>query len=120
MDKELEYNNRLNNLTTDEWDAFENERMLNREEMENEWLLNLELEKAENSNVFVSGRIDIDKLTQKNIHKIFLIAGVGAGKSTWVKEILPEKGNVLFVTSRRAKVDEDEKSRRPSGLRKTR
>lgn len=109
MDKELEYNNRLNNLTTDEWDAFENERMLNREEMENEWLLNLELEKAENSNVFVSGRIDIDKLTQKNIHKIFLIAGVGAGKSTWVKEILPEKGNVLFVTSRRAKVDEDEK-----------
>lgn len=99
----------FNNLTAEERDAFEYEKMLNREEMEKEWLLNLALEKSDNSNVFVSDRIDIDKLTQKNMHKIFLIAGVGAGKSTWVKEVLPEKGSVLFVTSRRAKVDEDEK-----------
>lgn len=35
------------------------------------------------------------------------IAGVGSGKSTWVKDVLTQKGNVLFITSRRAKVDED-------------
>ena len=50
---------------------------------------------------------DIDHELKKHQNKLFLIAGVGAGKSTWVKDVLAPKGNVLFITSRRAKVDED-------------
>ena len=50
---------------------------------------------------------DIDRELKKHQNKLFLIAGVGAGKSSWVKNVLAKKGNVLFVTSRRAKVDED-------------
>lgn len=50
---------------------------------------------------------DIDRELKKHQNKLFLIAGVGAGKSSWVKDVLAKKGNVLFVTSRRAKVDED-------------
>lgn len=56
---------------------------------------------------FVSDVLDIDKVVAEHGNKIFLIAGVGSGKSTWVKEVLTKKGNVLFVTSRKAKVEED-------------
>lgn len=56
---------------------------------------------------YVSDVFDIDKEVQTHGKKIFLIAGVGAGKSSWVKDVLTKKGNVLFITSRRAKVDED-------------
>lgn len=56
---------------------------------------------------YISDVLDIDKLIEKYGNKIMLIAGVGSGKSTWVKDVLTQKGNVLFITSRRAKVDED-------------
>lgn len=56
---------------------------------------------------YISDVFDIDKTIQKYGKKIMLIAGVGSGKSTWVKEVLTKKGHVLFITSRRAKVDED-------------
>ena len=56
---------------------------------------------------YVSDVFDIDEQIEKYGNKIMLIAGVGSGKSTWVKDILSKKGSVLFVTSRRAKVDED-------------
>lgn len=56
---------------------------------------------------YVSDVFDIDEQVEKYGNKIMLIAGVGSGKSTWVKDILSKKGSVLFVTSRRAKVDED-------------
>ena len=56
---------------------------------------------------YVSDVFDIDEQIKKYGNKIMLIAGVGSGKSTWVKDVLAKKGPVLFVTSRRAKVDED-------------
>lgn len=56
---------------------------------------------------YISEVFDIDEQIRKYGNKIMLIAGVGSGKSTWVKEVLSQKGNVLFVTSRRAKVEED-------------
>ena len=95
-------------LSESDMDVLENERQLNREEMDKEDLRILEEENADNSDVHISDRIDIQKLVEKEGNKIFLIAGVGAGKSTWVIKVLSEKGNVLFITSRRAKVDEDE------------
>ena len=61
----------------------------------------------ENKKVYVSDVFDIDKQIKKYGNKIRLVAGVGSGKSTWVKEVLVKKGSVLFITSRRAKVDED-------------
>ena len=56
---------------------------------------------------FVSDVLDIDKVVEEHGNRIFLIAGVGSGKSTWVKEVLTKKGSVLFITSRKAKVEED-------------
>lgn len=60
-----------------------------------------------NTGKYVADVFDIDKVIEEHGKKIMLIAGVGAGKSSWVKDVLTQKGNVLFVTSRRAKVDED-------------
>ena len=59
---------------------------------------------------YVSDVFDIDKEVAEHGKKIMLIAGVGSGKSTWVKEVLTQKGSVLFITSRKAKVEEDTKS----------
>ena len=56
---------------------------------------------------YVADVFDIDKYTSQGKTKIFLIAGVGSGKSTWVKEVLTQKGSVLFVTSRKAKAEAD-------------
>ena len=50
---------------------------------------------------------DIDNAIAEHGNKIFLLGGVGSGKSTWVSDILTKKGSVLFVTSRKAKVRED-------------
>lgn len=55
----------------------------------------------------ISDVFDIDKTVEKYGNKIFLISGVGSGKSTWVKDVLSKKGRVLFITSRKAKVLED-------------
>lgn len=57
--------------------------------------------------IFVSDVLDIDKIVRQHGNKIMLIAGVGSGKSTWVKDVLAKKGTVLFVTSRKSKVEED-------------
>ena len=61
---------------------------------------------------YVADVFDIDKEVKKhgNNNKFFLIAGVGSGKSTWVKDVLSKKGSVLFVTSRKIKVEEDTNS----------
>lgn len=50
---------------------------------------------------------DIDKLVEEHGKKIIIVSGVGSGKTTWVKETLARNGRVLFITSRRAKADED-------------
>ena len=52
---------------------------------------------------------DIDKTIMEHGKKILLLGGVGSGKSTWVTEVLTKKGRVLFITSRKAKVQEDTK-----------
>lgn len=62
---------------------------------------------SEEEKKYVTDLFDIDEQIKKYGNKIMLIAGVGSGKSTWVKDVLAKKGSVLFVTSRRAKVDED-------------
>lgn len=51
--------------------------------------------------------VDIDMELSKHGNKILIIAGVGAGKTTWVTKSLALKGSVLFVTSRRIKADAD-------------
>lgn len=60
-----------------------------------------------NKKRYVSDVFNIDKVVRQHGNKIMLIAGVGSGKSTWVKEVLSKKGTVLFVTSRKSKVEED-------------
>lgn len=50
--------------------------------------------------------IDTDAILQSGHTKICILAGVGAGKSTWVEEVLATKGNVLWVTSRRIPVEQ--------------
>ena len=42
---------------------------------------------------YISEVFDIDEQIRKYGNKIMLIAGVGSGKSTWVKEVLSQKGN---------------------------
>ena len=86
---------------------FEETRRLNNEAMELE-MKRIQEEETNTSEKFLSDVFDIDEFVNRGGKKIFLIAGVGAGKSTWVKKVLANKGSVLFVTSRRAKVDEDE------------
>lgn len=56
---------------------------------------------------YLSDVLDIDTAIQEHGNKLLVLAGVGAGKSTWVKETLSKKGSVLFVTSRKAKVEAD-------------
>ncbi len=104
-------NDRYSNLTAEEWDALEMQRLLNNERMEEEYKNILDLEASYKGDKFLSEVFDIDREVEKYGNKIFLIAGVGAGKSSWVKNVLANKrgaqGNTLFITSRRAKVDED-------------
>lgn len=60
------------------------------------------------SNKYISSVIgDIDDIVRQYGNKILIAAGVGSGKTYWVKNILSKQGRVLFITSRRAKVDED-------------
>ena len=56
---------------------------------------------------YLSDVLDIDTAILEHGNKLLVLAGVGAGKSTWVKETLSKKGSVLFVTSRKAKVEAD-------------
>lgn len=60
--------------------------------------------------MYLTDKLDIanfNAIVKNYGKKIMILAGVGAGKSTWVKEVLATNNNVLFITSRRAKVDED-------------
>ena len=60
------------------------------------------------SNKYISNVIgDIDDIVRQYGNKILIAAGVGSGKTYWVKKVLSKQGRVLFITSRRAKVDED-------------
>ena len=60
------------------------------------------------SNKYISDVIgDIDDIVRQYGYKILIAAGVGSGKTYWVKNVLSKQGRVLFITSRRAKVDED-------------
>lgn len=61
------------------------------------------------------GTLDFDKvITYEEFTKdleisnaICYVSGTGSGKSSWVENVLYQHGRVLFVTSRRAKVDQD-------------
>jgi len=51
---------------------------------------------------YLEENLDISKLGNKTC----IVSGVGSGKNRWVEEVLKEKGNILLITSRKAKVDE--------------
>lgn len=111
-EKEFEdFNDMYFKLTSEEWESFDEIQILNSEEMEQEYSYQMQLESSYTGDKYISDVIDIDDLIQRYGNKIFIVAGVGAGKSTWVKNVLARKpagkGNVLFITSRRAKVEED-------------
>ena len=60
-------------------------------------------------NLYFSEVITEEQLEKdlKENNAICYIAGTGCGKSSWVKSVLAKGKRVLFVTSRRAKVNED-------------
>lgn len=57
--------------------------------------------------VYLKDVFNIDEYLVEGKNKLFIVSGTGSGKSTWVKDVLSEKGSVLYVTSRIAKVLED-------------
>lgn len=61
----------------------------------------------EDREIHLSDVFDIDRAVEEHGKKLVVVAGTGAGKSTWVKEVLTQKGRVLFVTSRKIKVKAD-------------
>lgn len=105
------YSDMYSDLTPEQNEALDDMAFLNTEEMEQEYRYQMNLEASYKGDKFISEVLDIDNLIQKYGNKIFIIAGVGAGKSSWVKNVLAKKpaaeGNVLFITSRRAKVNQD-------------
>lgn len=110
--KEFEdYNDMYLQLTSEEHETFGEIRLLNNEEMEQEYQYQIQQESSYKGDKYLSDVLDIDDIIQKYGNKILIVAGVGAGKSTWVKNVLAKKpaaeGNVLFITSRRAKVNQD-------------
>lgn len=54
--------------------------------------------------------LDIDEEIKNYGNLLCYVAGPGGGKSSWVTEKLIKKGKVLYITSRIAKVLEDEKN----------
>jgi len=51
---------------------------------------------------YITEKIDISKLGKKTC----IVSGVGSGKNYWVENELVKHGNILLITSRKAKVDE--------------
>ena len=98
-------------LSPEEYEALDDIATLNNEEMEQEYRYQMELEASYKGDKFLSEVLDIDREVENFGNKLVIVAGVGAGKSSWVKNVLTKKPigkrNVLFVTSRRAKVEED-------------
>lgn len=56
---------------------------------------------------YLADVFEIDDYISRGITKLFIISGVASGKSSWVKNVLSQKGSVLFVTSRKAKAEAD-------------
>ena len=56
---------------------------------------------------YFSEIVNINEEVKNYGNAICFVCGTGSGKSHWVKNVLTKKGKVLFITSRRAKVDED-------------
>lgn len=54
----------------------------------------------------LSDVLDTKTITQSAKRKFCILAGVGAGKNTFIEEELKGAGNILYISSRRAKVDE--------------
>lgn len=56
---------------------------------------------------YFSEIVNIDDEIKKYGNALCYVCGTGSGKSYWVKNVLTSKGKILFITSRRSKVDED-------------
>lgn len=50
--------------------------------------------------------LDVNEILKSKSKRICIVSGVGSGKNYFVEHELPNHGNVLYVTSRRAKVNE--------------
>lgn len=55
---------------------------------------------------YLSDVLTADEIVSCKKQKIFIFSGVGSGKNYFVENVLSEKGNILYISSRRAKVDE--------------
>lgn len=70
-------------------------------------LQNKETDKKPRFKDLITDEVFEEHLKENNA--LCYISGTGSGKTEWVKEILITKGRALFVTSRKAKVNEDNK-----------
>lgn len=50
--------------------------------------------------------LSVNELLNSENNRICVLAGVGAGKNTFITEHLKGYGNIFFVSSRRATIDE--------------
>ena len=55
---------------------------------------------------YLSEVLDVSQITKSSKRKFCIISGVGSGKNYFVEKILRGFGNILYISSRRAKVDE--------------
>ncbi|MFR1831844.1 MAG: DEAD/DEAH box helicase family protein [Lachnospiraceae bacterium] len=55
---------------------------------------------------YLSDALDINDIVQSPKRKFCIISGVGSGKNYFVENVLSGYGNILYISSRRAKVDE--------------
>lgn len=55
---------------------------------------------------YLSEVLDVSQITKSSKRKFCIISGVGSGKNYFVENILRGFGNILYISSRRAKVDE--------------
>ena len=59
-----------------------------------------------NNRNHLSDILDVNEIIQSTKRKFCIISGVGSGKNYFVEHKLRNAGNILYISSRRAKVDE--------------
>ena len=63
-------------------------------------------EKCMSDEKYLSDVLDVNEIVQSPKMKFCIISGVGSGKNYFVENVLSGYGNILYISSRRAKVDE--------------
>ena len=55
---------------------------------------------------YLSDVLDVSEIVKSPKRKFCIISGVGSGKNYFVENVLGSYGNILYISSRRAKIDE--------------